>query len=108
MKRAISWILDNAVTYGREGGKVSVSVSDIGGRWRIKIDDDGVGIPKKEQSRVFDKFFRASNASLGKNEGSGLSLFLSKMIIEAHGGVIGFSSEEDKGSSFWIDLPIAG
>jgi signal transduction histidine kinase len=55
---------------------------------------------------VFQEFFRASNASLGKNAGSGVSLYIAKKIIEAHGGDILFTSQEGKGSEFVVDLPL--
>ena len=68
--------------------------------------DTGIGIPKKEQARIFERFFRATNAKKLGKIGTGLGLYLAKNIVEAHGGRIWFVSEEHKGSDFRIALPL--
>ena len=70
----------------------------------IIIEDDGIGIPKEAQSKLFSKFFRADNARLRKIEGTGLGLYIAKTIINAHEGEIICRSTEDKGSIFKIIL----
>ena len=96
--------LDNAIKYTDEGEVVlSLSTTDEG--IRVSVQDDGVGIPEEQQERLFNKFFRAENIQKKDVEGSGLGLFISKNIIEAHDGKIGFNSTEGEGSIFYFTLP---
>lgn len=97
--------LDNAIKYTDEG-KIILSVDIIEEEIKVSVEDEGIGIPKKQQSRLFDKFFRAENVVRKDVEGSGLGLFIGKNVIEAHGGKIGFKSVEDEGSLFYFTLPI--
>ena len=73
---------------------------------KFSIKDTGVGIPKDQQERVFTKFFRGANVMRMDTEGTGLGLFITKNIIEAHGGKIWFESEENKGTTFFFTLPV--
>lgn len=99
-------ILDNSVKYNKIGGKITVSLGYENNELKISVQDQGIGIPKEQQERVFTKFFRASNAMVKDTEGSGLGLFITKNIIEAHGGKIWLESEEGKGSTFSFSLPV--
>jgi len=72
----------------------------------FSIKDNGTGIPKEQQERIFTKFFRGTNAIKIKADGSGLGLFIAKNIIEAHNGKIWFESEEGKGTTFYFNIPI--
>lgn len=106
MKIAINDLFDNALRYTPKGGKINISVSQKEKEIEVKISDNGYGIPKNEQKKVFSKFFRGSNIMKKETEGTGLGLFIAKNIIEAHGGDIWFESEENKGSIFGFTLPI--
>lgn len=101
-------LLHNAISYTKENGQIEVSLFKRGQYAGIQIKDTGIGIPKDEQPKIFTQLFRSKSASLaGKNEGSGLNLYLSKIIIEAHKGNIGYESTENKGSTFFFQLPLA-
>lgn len=106
MRLAIQNLFDNAMRYTRSDGKVTVSLKRVKKEIEVSIKDTGAGIPKDQQERVFTKFFRAANVMRMETEGSGLGLFITKNIIEAHGGKIWFESEEGKGSTFHFTLPI--
>ncbi|GEM_PF-5181421 len=71
----------------------------------ISVKDSGVGIPKDVQPQIFKKFFRAKNAAKLESEGTGLGLYVNKMLAEAIGGKIWFESEEGKGTTFYVTLP---
>ena len=110
IKLAIQNLIDNAIKYSIPGNEVIVDLDRIkegkNSFIEIKIKDNGIGIGKKEQKRLFSKFFRAENAVRLQTEGSGLGLFIVKNIIKAHQGKIWFESAENKGSTFYIKLPI--
>jgi len=88
-------------------GMVEVSVGQEKNNIVVKVKDNGIGIPKGEVKKLFDKFVRASNATAMYTDGSGLGLFIVKEIIEGHKGKVWVESEENKGSTFYISLPIA-
>ena len=106
IKLVISNLLDNAISYTKPGGSVLVSLKYDKKKIEISIKDTGVGIIKDQQERVFSKFFRGANVIRMETDGSGLGLFITKNIIEAHGGKIWFESEENKGTTFCFTLPI--
>jgi signal transduction histidine kinase len=105
--QALENILSNAIKYTAIGGIVKTEADYKKDKVIISISDDGIGIPKKDQDRIFSKFFRASNAVLKETEGSGLGLSVVKSFIEESGGKIWFESEEGKGTTFFIELPMA-
>lgn len=99
-------LADNAVTYTKENGEIIVSIKKTGDNLLFKISDNGVGIPEAEKQFIFTRFFRASNSIIMKPDSSGLGLYISKHIIEAHGGKIAFESKEGIGTTFWFEIPI--
>lgn len=107
IKLAINNLLDNAIRYTLPGGRMKIGLSYGIKGIECKIQDTGVGIPKNQQERVFSRFFRGSNITKMETERTGLGLFITKNIIEAHGGKIWFESKENKGTTFYFTLPIA-
>lgn len=105
IKIVIQNLLDNAVKYTFSGGKVTMSINYAKKEIEFSIKDNGVGIPKDQQEKIFTKFFRGANVVRMETDGSGIGLFISKNIIEAHGGKIWFESEEGKGTTFYFILP---
>jgi len=101
-------LLDNALHYTKAGGFVKVSIDYLKDKKEIivSVKDAGIGILKDQQKRVFSRFFRGANAIKTETEGTGLGLFITKNIIEAHGGRIWFESKENKGSTFYFSLPV--
>ncbi len=106
LKIVLRNIIDNAIRYTREGGQVAITISKGMKSLLISVADNGIGIPKKEQKYLFTKFFRASNAVQLQTEGSGLGLFIAQqMVIRLNGRII-VESEEGKGSTFVVQLPL--
>lgn len=106
IRLVIQNLLDNAIRYTPEKGKITITLQGTQKEVECSIQDTGIGIPKDQQKRIFSKFFRSVNAIRLETEGSGLGLFLAKNIIEAHGGKIWFKSTEGKGSTFYFSLPV--
>jgi len=106
IKLVIQNLVENAVKYTLPGKKIVVKLGLKNGEVLFSIKDEGIGIPKDQQERIFTKFFRGANALKMETDGTGLGLFISKNIIEAHGGKIWFKSEENKGSTFYFTLPV--
>ena len=106
MRLAIQNLLDNAMKYTPPGGKVIVSLKYVKKEIEFSIQDTGVGIPKDQQERIFSKFFRGVNVLRMETEGSGLGLYITKNIIEAHGGKLWFESKEGDGTTFYFTIPL--
>ncbi|MCA1576922.1 MAG: HAMP domain-containing histidine kinase [Acidobacteria bacterium] len=107
MAQAISNLVDNAMKYSGEVKQLSIKTETLGSDLSIEIADRGIGIPRAEQAKVFDKFYRVGNGLVHDVKGSGLGLSLVKHIIEAHKGTISVESDVGKGSRFKILLPLA-
>ena len=99
-------LIDNGIRYNKIGGNVTISLKHDKLFIYVTIEDTGIGISDLQHNRIFDKFFRADNAVKADAEGTGLGLFISKNIIEAHEGKISFESKKNKGTIFTFSLPI--
>ncbi|HTK05391.1 MAG TPA: ATP-binding protein [Candidatus Eisenbacteria bacterium] len=101
-------LLSNAVRYSPNGGKVNLSIERRPTMLLVTVTDEGIGIPHDQQAKIFTKFFRADNARQAVAAGNGMGLYVTKAILESTGGRIWFTSEEGKGTKFYVTLPIEG
>jgi two-component system phosphate regulon sensor histidine kinase PhoR len=99
-------LLDNAVRYTPEGGSLNVSAALEGTEIVIAVSDTGIGIPKADQERIFERFYRADAARSRESGGTGLGLSIVKHLVEAQGGRITVESEVGRGSTFRVILPV--
>ena len=104
-------LIDNAIKYNLPNGKIFIKISDARlnsaeSSLQISITDSGIGIPDGEEDKMFQKFFRASNAIKQEPDGSGLGLYITREIIEKHHGAIWFERGKDGGTSFTFTLPL--
>jgi signal transduction histidine kinase len=106
IRMVIQNLLSNALQYSRGRGEITIRLRKQKDNLLFEISDTGVGIPKKQQKRIFEKFFRANNVLKYQTKGTGLGLFIAKAIIDNSGGKIWFKSKEGKGSTFYFTLPI--
>ena len=106
IKLVLVSLIENAVTYTDKGGKVDVDCYFKDSKILLAMKDTGIGISKESQSQIFTKFFRGANALSFQPEGNGLGLFVAKNIVEYHEGKIWFASEVDKGTTFYVELPL--
>jgi two-component system phosphate regulon sensor histidine kinase PhoR len=108
MTQAISNLVDNAIKYSGEVKQLSIKTETVGSDLLIEIADHGIGIPRAEQAKVFEKFYRVGNGLVHDVKGSGLGLSLVKHIVEAHQGTISVESDVGNGTRFTILLPLKG
>jgi signal transduction histidine kinase len=106
MEEVLTNLVDNAIKYSPKGGRITVTGRANGDEVVVTVSDEGIGIPRRELDRVFERFRRGENGQVQKVRGMGLGLFICKSIVEAHGGKIGVSSEAGKGSDFTFTLPL--
>jgi two-component system OmpR family sensor kinase len=99
-------LIDNAIKYTPAGGKVRVELSRAGKKAVIRVSDTGIGIPRADQLHVFDRFYRVDKARSRDTGGTGLGLAIVKQIVLLHEGSVSVASEEEKGSTFTVELPI--
>lgn len=106
LRQVIMNMIDNAIFYSKERTTVKVSLCCDTREVVFTVEDQGIGVPKAEQSGVFGKFFRASNARKRRPDGTGVGLFLARKVVLEHGGAMIFTSKENKGSTFGFRLPL--
>ncbi|MCA9374994.1 PAS domain S-box protein [Candidatus Dojkabacteria bacterium] len=102
-------LLGNAIKYSGNSPAVHIGIKEkTKDTITFYVKDNGIGIPKEQQDRIFQKFFRADNAKLSDAEGTGLGLYIVKAIIEGHNGKVWFESQDGKGTAFFFQLPVSG
>lgn len=99
-------LINNAIKYSRDGSEIQIGCRKFKKHLIIYIKDKGIGIPEKEKDKIFDRFFRASNAVKQNISGSGLGLFIAQRFTELLGGDLYFQSRQNKGSTFFLKLPL--
>jgi two-component system sensor histidine kinase SenX3 len=100
-------LVDNAIRYTRPGGRVDVRLAPEDGQVVLTVTDTGIGIPGRELSRVFERFYRVDRARSRETGGTGLGLSIVRHVAENHGGTVGVRSELGRGSTFEVRLPAA-
>ena len=107
LDQVLSNLLSNAVKFTPEGGQIEVGARAEDSRSvNFWVRDTGIGIPKEEIGNLFEKYKQASNTKDGSQNGTGLGLVICKMIVETHGGRIWIDSEEEKGTTVFVSLPV--
>lgn len=99
-RQIIMNFVDNAIYYTPAGGHIKVKLIDKPNTIELRVEDNGIGVPKAEQAHLFTKFYRAGNARQARPDGTGLGLFMAKKVIVAQGGSLVFESQEGVGSAF--------
>jgi two-component system phosphate regulon sensor histidine kinase PhoR len=107
LRRVLLNLLENAIKYSPEGGPVVVRVDADNGRVRLSVQDEGLGIPRGEQERIFEKFYRADPQLARGVGGSGLGLYICRELVQRMGGELEVESEPGRGSTFTVELPPA-
>jgi signal transduction histidine kinase len=107
VQQVLDNLVSNALKFTPEGGAVHVSLAERDGFVRLEVTDSGIGISPDDQRRLFQRFFRAENAVARQLPGTGLGLYISRVITEAHHGSLSVRSELGRGSTFRLELPVA-
>lgn len=98
-------LISNGIKYNKDGGSLTITTTEKDGRLVIEFKDTGLGIAAKEQAKVFTKFFRSEEAVIRSRPGTGLGLFVVRMLTEKMGGKISFKSKGGEGTTFWLEFP---
>lgn len=105
IRQVIMNFIDNALYYSRPNTVITISLRVFPHEVKFEVIDHGIGVPVRQQVGLFTKFFRADNARTQRPDGTGVGLYLAKMVVDGHGGKILFASKEGKGSTFGFSLP---
>ncbi len=98
-------LLNNAIKFSQAGGRISLTIKDIESTLLVSISDQGIGIPKDQQDRIFERFYQVDGSTQRRFGGAGLGLAIVKRIVESHSGQIWVESDRGKGSTFFFTLP---
>jgi len=107
LSQVFSNLIENAIKFSKDHGQLTITCQDLNFQIKIFVEDTGVGIPEKDHSRIFERFYRVDRARSREVGGTGLGLSIVKHIIEQHQGSVGVESSEEVGSKFWFTLPKA-
>jgi PAS domain S-box-containing protein len=107
LRQVLQNLVSNAVKYTPPGGRIDVEITNDGAEVRCAVTDTGIGVPESARGRLFEKFFRAENVTLVETEGTGLGLYIVRLIVERAHGRIWFEPAASGGSRFLIALPLA-
>jgi two-component system phosphate regulon sensor histidine kinase PhoR len=106
IEQALINLVDNAVKYSPGGSAVTIDAGIVDQEIRIRVRDQGIGIPQKHLPRLFERFYRVDKARSRKMGGTGLGLSIVKHIVQAHGGRVSVESIQGEGSTFTLHLPL--
>ncbi len=105
IRQVLMNFIDNAIYYSPEKTTITVALVEKASDIEITVKDQGIGVPLDEQTKLFEKFFRASNARMQRPDGTGVGLYLAKQVVDGHGGKIIFASTPGQGSTFGFSVP---
>ena len=106
LRQVLGNLLSNAIKYSPEGTSITISLAHTDRNAEIRVRDQGIGIPKAEQSLIFERFYRTDLSRSRKTGGAGIGLAIVKALVEQLGGHITVESQENKGSVFTVSLPM--
>jgi two-component system phosphate regulon sensor histidine kinase PhoR len=106
LMNVVTNLVDNAVKYSREQPEIVVKMRNVNHGYRFSVTDNGIGIAKDDQKKIFDRFYRVSTGNVHDVKGFGLGLSYVKLIVEQHGGTIRLTSELNKGTTFDVTIPL--
>lgn len=106
LRQVLVNLISNAMKYTDRGGRIAVEIGERDGCAIITVADSGIGIPKEDTERVFERFYRTDKSRARKTGGTGIGLSIARAIVQAHGGTISCESEPGKGSRFEVSLPL--
>jgi signal transduction histidine kinase len=99
-------LISNALKFSEPGAAVVVKSSMVEDQWHVQVSDQGIGVPEAEIPKLFERFYRATNANNAQIQGTGLGLYICKAIVEGHGGQIQITSREGEGTTASFTIPL--
>jgi two-component system phosphate regulon sensor histidine kinase PhoR len=108
LRQVLMNLISNAIKYTPSDGEIAIRMGQDSRNLRWSIRDSGIGIPQASIARLFEKFYRADNVHTVDTEGTGLGLYLVRLIVERFGGTVACESKEGRGTTFTVTLPLTG